>query len=212
MHLLSPRDLLPAATKLGQGNVFTSVCLSTGGEGVCLSACWNTPPDQAPLQSRHTPPDQAPPLREQTHPGPGLPQSRPPRPDTPQEQTPPLRDQAPPLEAHCSIRLTSGRYASYWNTFLFPIVFTLPTLCEVITFKVILCDSEISPRVYISRARVPDSQEQESRLLYSNIIRLFKLEPARLHGNSWIGSTLGWRIEIHTDSITLAEIRLKFQD
>ena len=26
--------LLPAATKLGQGNIFTSVCLSTGGGGV----------------------------------------------------------------------------------------------------------------------------------------------------------------------------------
>ena len=27
-------NLLPAATKLGQGNIFTSVCLSTGGGGL----------------------------------------------------------------------------------------------------------------------------------------------------------------------------------
>ena len=54
----------------GQGNVFTGVCLSTGGggEGVCLSACWdaipllpgpgNPPPDQAdtPPGTRQTPP------------------------------------------------------------------------------------------------------------------------------------------------------------
>ena len=56
--------LLPAATKLGQGNIFTGVCLSTGG--VCLSACWDIPPG-----SRH-PPDQTPPGA-----------------DTPSEQTPP---------------------------------------------------------------------------------------------------------------------------
>ena len=63
----------------GQGNVFTGVCLSTGGEGVCLSACWDaTPPDQADPppgpgrspQTRQTPPDQAdPPRTRQTPPG-----------------------------------------------------------------------------------------------------------------------------------------------
>ena len=70
--------LLPAATKLGQGHIFTSVCLSTGGEGVCLSACWDTPP-----RSRH-------PNREQTHPPEQLsPPSRPPLgADNPPEQTP----------------------------------------------------------------------------------------------------------------------------
>ena len=49
----------------GQGNVFTGVCLSTGGEGVCLSACWDARPpgpgrpprDQADIpQTRQTPP------------------------------------------------------------------------------------------------------------------------------------------------------------
>ena len=46
----------------GQGNVFTGVCLSTGGEGVCLSACWDaippawrTPRDGEPPRWR-TPP------------------------------------------------------------------------------------------------------------------------------------------------------------
>ena len=54
----------------GQGNVFTGVCLSTGGEGVCLSACWDvmTPPGPGrpprirhthPPWTRQTPPDQA---------------------------------------------------------------------------------------------------------------------------------------------------------
>ena len=39
--------LLPASTKLGQGNIFTSVCLSTEGRGVCLSTCWDTHPPRA---------------------------------------------------------------------------------------------------------------------------------------------------------------------
>ena len=72
--------LLPASTKLGQGNIFTSVCLSTGGRGVCLSACWDTHP---PPGADHPPSGADPP--------------------------------PPPREADCSIRLTSGRYASYWN-------------------------------------------------------------------------------------------------
>ena len=69
-------ELLPAATKLGQGNIFTGVCLSTGvGRGVCLSACWDThppPPRSRPPLDQAPPQDQAlPPLR------------RPPRTDTP---------------------------------------------------------------------------------------------------------------------------------
>ena len=42
----------------GQGNVFTGVCLSTGG-GVCLSACWDAiplPPDGEPPLGWRTPP------------------------------------------------------------------------------------------------------------------------------------------------------------
>ena len=36
----------------GQGNVFTGVCLSTGGRVYCLSACW----DAIPPRTRQTPP------------------------------------------------------------------------------------------------------------------------------------------------------------
>ena len=39
-----PCSLLPPATKLGQGYVFTGVCDSVHGGGVCLSACWDTTP------------------------------------------------------------------------------------------------------------------------------------------------------------------------
>ena len=58
----------------GQGNVFTGVCLSTGGEGVCLSVCWDaippldggtpqveTPPDGEHPPGWRTPPDGEPP-------------------------------------------------------------------------------------------------------------------------------------------------------
>ena len=82
-----------------------SVILFTGG--VCLSACLDTPSRaDTPPGSRHPPP----PLpRADTFPG-----SRHPLP----EQTPPSRHPPPP-EADSSIRSTSGRYASYWNAFLF---------------------------------------------------------------------------------------------
>ena len=59
LHLqLSSRRLqfLPAATKLGQGNIFTGVCLSTGGEKGCLPQCMlgYTPPDQADPPGKQT--------------------------------------------------------------------------------------------------------------------------------------------------------------
>ena len=96
---------LPAATKLGQGNIFTGICLSTGGRGegrgVCLSACWDTPPDQAPP-------------REQTSPRTRPPRSR----HLPTPHPHPPRTRHPPREADSSIPSTSGRYASYWNAFL----------------------------------------------------------------------------------------------
>ena len=44
----------------GQGNVFTGVCLSTRGEGVCLSACWDaippSGPGRPPPRMENTPP------------------------------------------------------------------------------------------------------------------------------------------------------------
>ena len=77
--------------------MFLQACVCPqGGRGVCLSACWDTPLGQA------SPPDQAPP-----------------RPDThPRTRHHSPRDQTPPWKADCSIRLTSGWYASYWNAFL----------------------------------------------------------------------------------------------
>ena len=57
--------LLPPATKLGQGNVFTGICDSVH-RGVCLRACRDTtpqgpgnPPDQAPLPGPGTPREQS---------------------------------------------------------------------------------------------------------------------------------------------------------
>ena len=120
---------LPAATKLGQGNIFTSVCQEFCPKGGRVSASVHagiyTP------QTRQTPPR---PGRHPTPPGPGRhPRTRqtPPRtrqttPPRPGRQPPP--DQAdppgpgrppPPPEADSRIRSTSGRYTSYWNAFLF---------------------------------------------------------------------------------------------
>ena len=73
------RHILPPATKLGQGYIFTGVCDSVN-RGVCLSACWDTIP-----RSRHPPWEQTPPWSR--HP----PRSRHPRADTPPEQTPPVQ-------------------------------------------------------------------------------------------------------------------------
>ena len=80
-----------------------SVCPQGEGEG-CLPQCmlgypppWDTDPPGPgthPQEQTH-PPHQAPPLGADP-PGPGT----------------------PPREADCSIRLTSSRYASYWNAFL----------------------------------------------------------------------------------------------
>ena len=119
-----------------------SVILSTGGGSASVHAGIPPPWEQTPPRSR-PPRDQAPPTTEppgaDTRPGPGTPrdqtpQSRhPPRADTPPpwEQKPsprsrhpprsrnPPPEQTPPREADASIRSMSGRYASYWNAFLF---------------------------------------------------------------------------------------------
>ena len=91
--------LLQAATKLGQGNVFTGVCDSVHRGGVCLSACWDTTPlEQTPPQEQtppradtspeqtHTPWEQAPPEQKSPLPKQTPPQSR--HPPAPWEQTP----------------------------------------------------------------------------------------------------------------------------
>ena len=87
---------LPAAMKLGQGNVFTGVYDSVH-RGGCLPQCmlgYRTPPNQAPQDQTPpvaaTPQDQTPPKtrhpprskhhpQDQTPPGPDTPGSRPPR-------------------------------------------------------------------------------------------------------------------------------------
>ena len=72
------RDNYRPQRSCGQGNVFTGVCLSTGGEGVCLSACWDARPPRTrqppPPGSGRPPWDQAdPPGTRQTPLGPGRP-------------------------------------------------------------------------------------------------------------------------------------------
>ena len=84
--------LLPAATKLGQGNIFTSVCQEFCPQGGgCLPQCMlGYPP---PPRSRQHPPELTPsrpdkPPRADTPP----PDQTPPWADTPPEQTPPGPD------------------------------------------------------------------------------------------------------------------------
>ena len=96
-----------------------SVILFTGG--VCQGEpplpgktppCQGEPPRQGePPTCQGEPPwDQTPPPWDQTPPGP----------DPPQDQSPPGPDPPPPPpEEDCSIRSTSGQYASYWNAFVF---------------------------------------------------------------------------------------------
>ena len=96
---------LPAATKLGQGNIFTSVCQEFCPQGGRVSASVHAgihplgsdPPRTRPPRSRHPP--------------------------APWTRSPPGPDQTPqsrhhPWQADSSIWSTSGQYASYWNAFL----------------------------------------------------------------------------------------------
>ena len=99
-------SFLPSATKLWQGNVFTPVCQSFCSQGgVCLNACWDTPPAGTPLAG--TPPGQA-------HPWAGTP----PWAGTLTSRytltcTPP--GQVYPLDRYT---LCSRWYTYYWNSFL----------------------------------------------------------------------------------------------
>ena len=144
----------------GQGNVFTGVCLSTGGRvsasvhagmpypprpGRHSPRTRETPQDQAdpprqtPPQTRQTPPDQA-----DTPPGPGR---------------PPGTRQTPPREADSSIRSTSGRYVSYLNAFLFFLIskeLHVALLSISVSWNVVLCTTtgttiySSSSKLYIS--------------------------------------------------------------
>ena len=98
---------------------FVRIWLNCGsGEGVCLSACWDASP---PGPGRQPPP------------GPGRP-SRTRDPPRDQADTPP-RPETPPREADASIRSMSGRYASYWNAFLFNWSIRNAGLCRRKTVK-----------------------------------------------------------------------------
>ena len=115
--------LLPAATKLAQSNVFTGVCDSVNRGGV---------PGQVPPRD-HVPPSpqtRYPPTRYSPHLGQVPPGTRyPPRPGTPPRarysppqtrNTPRTRYHPPWDQVHPpQIQSMSGRYASYWNAFLF---------------------------------------------------------------------------------------------
>ena len=104
-----------------------SVILFTGGVPGQVPPGSYTPRDQVhPLgpgtspRTRYTPQDQVHPLpRTRYTPLPGTrytPRTR----YTPQGPGTPLRDQVhPPISACWEIQTTSGRYASYWNAFLF---------------------------------------------------------------------------------------------
>ena len=88
--------LLPAATKLGQGNVFTGVCDSVHRRGLpqCMLRYHPLPPDQTP-PGADTPPPLGPDPPGSRH----TPLSRHPTPpweQTPPEQTQPPRSRHPP--------------------------------------------------------------------------------------------------------------------
>ena len=130
---------LPSATKLRRLCFYRHLSVHRGGGGVCLSAWWDTTPPIAdtplgadtppradtpwsrhPPRSRHPPEADTPrsrPPQEQTHPHRADPlRSRPPRSRHPPEQTPP-QSRHPPRYGHCC-----GRYASYWNAFLYALL------------------------------------------------------------------------------------------
>ena len=94
---------------LGQGNIFAPVCHYVHG-GVSTWA--GTPPGQVQPPGRYTPPGWVHPLGRYT-----LWQVHPPWAGTPRQVHP--LDRYTPLAMHAGIRSTSGRYASYWNAFLF---------------------------------------------------------------------------------------------
>ena len=124
---------------LGQGNMFTGVCLSTGGYLTRCPARPGTPPGADTNPQEQTPPhppgaDTTPQTRYTPRcrhpPGADTPREDPPGVDTPLEQTPPRSRHTlqsrhppgadPPLRRACwEIWWMRGRYASYWNAILF---------------------------------------------------------------------------------------------
>ena len=138
--------------------VFSQACVKNsvhGGEGVCLSACWDTPPGPGRSSGTRPPKEQTPQTRQTPPPD----QADTPGADTaPWEQTPlpvvadtplgadppgsrPPQTRQTPREADCSIRSTSGRYASYWNAFLFFNIFS--NIKFVLKNKVLVVDFDV---------------------------------------------------------------------
>ena len=119
----------------GQGYVFTRVCDSVNG-----GVSGEPPQDQADPPARGEPPrDQADtPLGPRRPPGPGRP--LPPGPGRP----PRTRQTLPrPREEDCSILSMSGRYASYWNAFLFSLIFLLILIYLIFTVHDSIPDQEL---------------------------------------------------------------------
>ena len=110
---------LPSATKLRQGNIFTSVCQEFCPEGCLphLSVCWDThPPGQTPPSNGQTP------LHLSRHPPP---LGRHPLPwaDTPLPwaDTPPPRADTPPPQQTATA--ADGTYPTGMLSFLFHFLF-----------------------------------------------------------------------------------------
>ena len=120
MKTMQPQpSFLPATTKLGQGNILTSVCLSTGG--VCHSACWGvTPweltPPPSPGTRHHFPCPRADPPPQTRHP-PGAdppPPSRPPLPpNRPPGTRPPSGMETPAYSQPAVGTHTTGMHSCY---------------------------------------------------------------------------------------------------
>ena len=133
---------------MGQGNVFTGVYDSVhiGGLPQYMLG-YPPPPEQTPPpQSRgsRSPPEQTPPGSR--HP-------------LPPDQTHPSGSRPPQREADSGIRSTSGRYASYWNAFLY-------------LHTAFVCNS---PQYGIRLAEMSDSLQRLNRKLKTEPISIFQL-------------------------------------
>ena len=95
IHALAMKSIL-ITTKLGQGYVFTGICDSVhrGGSPAGRTPPWQGDPPGKEVDRENTPGKETP-----------LGRTPPPSRETPQGRPPPA--------------IRSGRYASYWNAFLF---------------------------------------------------------------------------------------------
>ena len=111
-------NLLPAATKLGQGNVFTGVCDSVHRRGClpqCMLGCWTPPwtrhpPTRHPPGSRPPSPGSRPPRADPPPPGPGPPPDQAQHPPSP---LPPVRKQTPAYGQWAAGTHPTGMHSCY---------------------------------------------------------------------------------------------------